>query len=194
MAAGRESASSAPVEFVTSPYVDSSYKGNVTNSIEHPSPQPENASPSAGRPRDGSEAFPRYRYRLQGKRQGSAVAVDIDKHPDPRTAFAVALGVIPADFAEWQLEFPDFRYLQPVQPTTDSPPLQPKQQGWSLWPDLQIVEMKPVVVDGRCLRRTALLRITKPRPCGFDSRLPVWSKRPPLIKRDVPMWLERLGL
>jgi hypothetical protein len=108
--------------------------------------------------RYGSEAFPKYRYRLRDKRQGATVAIDIDRHPDPRAAWAEELGVAAADFEVWELEPLDFSYLPRRQPKIYSPPLQPA------------------------------------RARRFVSRLPKWSKRQPLIKRDLPMWFERIGL
>jgi hypothetical protein len=142
---------------------------------------------AAGKNDVSAAGWPKYRYRLHGRRKGSVVAIDIDQHPAPRAAWAAKLGIDPAGFAVWEMEFPDFSYLHPVESKADSPPLQPVAAP-SLWADIQIVEMKPV--NG--MRRTALMRC--PRPLRRFTRRPVWSKRPPLMKRDVGIWLEAHGL
>jgi hypothetical protein len=46
--------------------------------------------------------WPRYRYRLAGKRKGSKVAIDPARHPDTAAAWAMTLGVDRSALAEWE--------------------------------------------------------------------------------------------
>jgi hypothetical protein len=68
--------------------------------------------------------WPRYRYRLTGKRQGSTVAIDLVRHPDPAAAWAETLGVHGSALAVWE----------PLDPPEQTAAEQPRQR-YRIWPE-----------------------------------------------------------
>jgi hypothetical protein len=71
--------------------------------------------------------WPRYRYRLTGKRQSSTVAIDPVRHPDPAAAWAVTLGVDRSAFAEWE----------PLDPPAEQPAAEQPRQRYRISSDRQ---------------------------------------------------------
>jgi hypothetical protein len=143
-------------------------------------------------------SWPKYRYKVNGKRKGSTVAVNPVQHPDAAAAWAACLGVPVSELTVWEPLEPSVEQPQPGASRQADPKLR-----CTISPEAAArLGIPPLPPARRPLRRPtnarwSLTRRTVSRWCSMNARRRVEMREIDMIwhnGEDVGCWLAAIGL